>query len=167
MKNIRIQRKISILGRTIVEMIALIAIIGILSIATVSGVGYVLDKNKANAILKEAISQAAEIKTGRFKKLHTSEPKKGEIIYPYESKSLYIVSRTYNNDYLVLKTDATISKDVCNKLISEEGVSVSVFKSITSDGKYECDEVNEMVFITDINVLLEPDINELLEPTKK
>ena len=42
--------------------------IGVLSIGAINGIRYVLDKNTANAIMKEALTQASEIKLRRRQK---------------------------------------------------------------------------------------------------
>ena len=92
-------------GRTMLEMLGTLAIIGVLSIGAINGIRYVLDKNTANAIMKEALTQASEIKLRRRQKKDTSS---GEIKYAYKSE--YIRSRTYNSfgNEIILKTKNSI-----------------------------------------------------------
>ena len=87
-------------GRSMIEMLGVLAIIGVLSVGTLGGIRYILDKNTANEVLKEALTQASEIKLRRRQKVHAS----GEVKYAYQST--YIKSRTYSSDglSLILKT---------------------------------------------------------------
>ena len=135
------------LGRSITEMLGTLAIIAILSIAAVSGIRYVLDKNTANAIMKEALTQASEIKLRRKKHTHTS----GEIKYAYKSE--YISSRTYGNSNTLILKAKGVSEGVCNKLVSEK--EVSIFDSIltSNNDKTECKDANTIVFTTDTTTL--------------
>ena len=64
-------------GRSMVEMLAVLGIIGVLSIGALNGIRYILDKNTANDILEEALTQASEIKLRRRQKVHAS----GEVKY--------------------------------------------------------------------------------------
>ena len=41
-------------GRSMMEMLGTLAVMGMLTIGAVSGIRYVMDKNTANAIMKEA-----------------------------------------------------------------------------------------------------------------
>ena len=49
-------------GRSMLETIAVLAVIGILSVAAIMGLTYIKEKNTANQVMKEAVTQAAEIK---------------------------------------------------------------------------------------------------------
>ena len=133
-------------GRSMVEMLGVLAVIGVLSIGALSAIRYILDKNTANDIMKEALTQASEIKIRRRQKVHSS----GEVKYAYGSE--YIKSRTYSENglELILKTKNNISEAVCKKLISEE--PVSIFDSITTTTG-ECKTYNTIVFTTDTTSL--------------
>ena len=133
-------------GRSMVEMIATLALIAVLTYGAVSGIRYVLNKKTANEIMKEALTQASEIKVRRRQKVHSS----GEVKYAYSSE--YIKSRTYseNGFELILKTKNNISAGVCEMLVSEE--PVSIFDSITTTTG-ECKTYNTIVFTTDTDTL--------------
>ena len=55
-------------GRSMVEIIAVLAIMAVLSIGAIAGLRYALDKIKANRIMKEALTQAVEIKGRKAQK---------------------------------------------------------------------------------------------------
>ena len=74
-------------GRSMLEMLGTLAIMGMLTIGAVSGLRHVMDKNTANAIMKEALTQASEIKLRRRQNIDTD----GKIRYAYKSE--YIKSR--------------------------------------------------------------------------
>ena len=100
-------------GRSMIEMLAVLTIIGILSIGGLSGIFHVLNRDTADKIMKEALTQASEIKLRRRQKIYSSGDKKGEIKYAYASE--YIKSRTYSDDglSLILKTKNDIFVNDC------------------------------------------------------
>ena len=130
-------------GRSMVEMLGTLAIMGMLTIGAVSGIRYVMDKNTANAIMKEALTQASEIKVRRRQNIDTD----GKIRYAYKNKSEYIISREYNasDKKIILKTGPNITVGVCEKLV---GKNVSIFTSIESS-EGSCKTYNTMIFTTD------------------
>ena len=168
--NIAIKKKRnSITGRSMVEMLGVLAVIGILSIASLSGMTYLKEKNIANQITKEAITQAAEIKA-RAKQFVDGS---GEIQYARSGEGLYIFSRKYGSaaagkTTLILSAMMRdenekfnpISKSLCQKMISKEKVGIfnciAVGENTTecsntgtedSEKKFACGEENVIVFI--------------------
>ena len=149
------------------EMLGVLAVIGILSIASLSGMTYLKEKNIANQITKEAITQAAEIKA-RAKQFVDGS---GEIQYARGGESLYISSRRYGatavgKTTLILSAKMRdengnfnqISKSLCQKMISKK--KVGIFDCIladesattcptSEDADVSCKEDNVIVFITD------------------
>ena len=148
-------------GRSMIEMIAVLGIMGILSLGALSGVNYVKDKNLANQILKEALTQASEIQTTHRIKTKTENPL--EILYAYESSSEYIKSWSFQNASKkeVILRAFNVSSGVCQKLTAA-APSNKAFKCIGS-AKHEsavescedlgiCEDGNDLVFITEARI---------------
>ena len=154
MKQIHSLNKVQSIGRTMVEMLAVLSISALIVSGIIGSVRYILDKNTANQILKEALTQASEIKLRRKQYLKND----GEIRYAYDSE--YITSRKYGKDKkgnddgtLIFKVE-NVSKGVCKKLVSKEGVSIfsSIHVDTTNEDK-DCQETNVLAFITDTTTL--------------
>ena len=157
------KKRNSTTGRSMVEMIAVLAIMGILSLGALSGVNYVKDRNVANQILKEALTQASEIQTTHRIKTETNSL---EIRYGQASSSEYIRSRAFTNNErnkIVLRA-FNVSEGVCKKIVSAE--PVEIFNCITlgkdtstcdnennNVSPDNCDNVsNDIAFIADAKV---------------
>ena len=140
-------------GRSMVEMLGVLAIMGMLAIGGLSGIRFLLDKKMASEIMDEALTQASEIKARRRKYVRD-----GQIRYGGASQSRYITSRTYSEDgdYLILKTNNDISKNVCEMLFSD--VPVMIFETITTENG-SCEDTNTLIFSTDTELLLPEQMN--------
>ena len=150
-------------GRSMIEIIAVLAIMAVLSIGAIAGLRYALDKIKANRIMKEALTQAVEIKGRKAQK------DSNEVKYAYAKNARYVTLRSYETDpnatdpskkkLLVLKAP-NISKGVCRKLVVHDNQKMynPIFISIlTADKSTTCLNSNTIVFtVGDIPVEADP-----------
>lgn len=135
------QNQKNVLGRSIVEMLSIIAVIGVLSISALSGLEYVLDKVKANAIMDEALEEAVVLRGRRNLPVTAG----GEIKYAYQSK--YISSRKYEDatKKMILLTANNVKEGVCQRLVSNHSPNSVIVSVATSDGG-ACKSIGKVVF---------------------
>ena len=138
-----------VLGRSIVEMLCIIAVIGVLSISALSGLQYVLDKIKANAIMDEALEQAVFLRGRKNLPVTTG----GEIKYAYQSK--YISSRKYEDatKKTMLLTVNNVKEGVCQRLVSNHSPT-SVILSVSTDDGGACKSVGNVVLKVSISAVV-------------
>ena len=154
-------------GRSMVEMIAVLAIMGILSIGGLSGINYIKNKNVANKIQKEVLTQASELKTRHRLGADIDPDNGGEVPYHYGSE--FVASRFYTPGTKTLAIRADASRKVCEMLqLNPPDIFACISTtSVTSCGNIttDCAEQNTMTFVIDDMSLL-PGGGEPVDPCK-